>query len=78
MTRYELDTAKLLRVLDERRQRYDMSWRAFAEETGVSHVLFHRMREGKKPSADQLLTLLTYLGADYLPVTRNAGKGKPD
>lgn len=76
MTRYELDTAKLLRVLDDKRQRLGMSWRQFADETGVDHQAFRRMREGRKVTADTALTLLVFLGADYLPVTRPTGHSR--
>lgn len=78
MTRYELDVAKLTRALEGRREHRGLSRRQFASEVGVDQALLHRMREGKKPSAEALLTILVYLGADYLPFTRNSGKGKPD
>lgn len=78
MPRRELIVPKLMDALEAERERQGMSERRFASEVGVSQALLHRMREGKKPSADALLTILVYLGADHLPFTRNAGWGQPD
>lgn len=61
MTRYELDVEELRARLNSRRLTREMSWNALAIAVGVDKNVMQRIRSGKKPAADALLSLIAYL-----------------
>lgn len=60
MSARQLDVPELFRQLDVRRRRLELSWRDVGRETGICSSTFTRLGHGKTPSADALVTLLTW------------------
>jgi transcriptional regulator with XRE-family HTH domain len=61
---YLLDVEELFRRLDERRQQQGVSWRDLAVRLDLSSSTFSRIRDGHRPDADALVTLLVWLDLD--------------
>lgn len=80
MSSHRLDTEKLMRAVEQRRG--DRSYRQVAAEIGVGSMIFVRLRNGDRPDADSLLSLMAWLDpkarfADYTllePGRRSAGR----
>lgn len=71
-TRWMLDTEKLAEalatILDHRR----MSARTAATEIGVSPSTLTRLKQGKRPDADALISILAWLGVESSKFTKEA------
>lgn len=64
MSAYVLDAPELYRRLDVKRQERGISWRAVGRETGISPMIFTRLKQDHSPDAHTLLTLLVWLDLD--------------
>lgn len=69
---YEIDTAELMRLVDDHRHAQRITWRKVAEETGLSYQTLSQFKTGAKeqPSLSSFLALI-----DWLPLTE-AHKGR--
>lgn len=63
---YEIDTAELMRLVDDHRHAQRTTWRKVAEETGLSYQTLSMLKTGAKdqPHLGTFLALL-----DWLPLT---------
>lgn len=69
MIRKRLDVATLHSALDYIRAHRQMTWKAVAEEAGLSASTLTRLGQGHAPDADGLCALMAWLG-DSLPLSR--------
>lgn len=75
MTTHRLDTDALHLALYARMHREKLSARQVAEQTGVSASTLTRIKQGQRPDADGLVTLLVWLGRGIEDFTvLNAGE----
>lgn len=64
MPTHRLDVAALYSALDTARRRQRLSWRDIARQAGIPSSTFARLGlDGRRPSADALVSLLTWLAA---------------
>lgn len=61
-TRYELDLEGLWDAINVLLTKQDESMRAFAPLVGVPQPILSKLKAGHKPSADQAITMLVFLG----------------
>lgn len=74
MSRYQLDVEELRERLDVKRRELGLSWRGVAEASGTGFNAVHRITKGSTPSADNLLSLIAWLGIEIESVTRQQGQ----
>jgi transcriptional regulator with XRE-family HTH domain len=67
---YELDVPELYAHLDHKRTQAGRSWRDIAADLGLSASTFSRMKDGQRPDADALVTLIAWLDIDLAYVTK--------
>lgn len=64
MTAWELDVEKLATAVTTVMRYRDLSERKAAAELGFSPSTLNRLKQGGKPDADSIVTLLIWLNAD--------------
>jgi len=74
VTLYRLDVAELHRRLDNLRAARSLTWRALGQELDLPPTTFSRLAHGGRPSADALVTLLTWLDTDITYVIKPGRK----
>lgn len=74
MSRFRLDIEELRARLNSRRLASGVSWNALAIAAGVDKNVVQRLRNGKAPSADALLSLIAYLDIHPGLLTRRTGE----
>ena len=80
MPKTRVDAAALQDALDQARAAKGLSWRQLAAEAGVTPSLLSRLRNGYKPDADGLMTLVRWLGmpAERFLVDAQAPLSEPE
>ena len=70
MSRFELDVPELVVHLDSKRAQAGQTWRDLGHELGIAPSIFSRMKSGRRPDADALVTLIAWLDIDLSCVTK--------
>lgn len=70
MSAYQLDVPELYAHLDHKRAQAGRSWRDLAAELDLSSSTFSRLKDGHRPDADALVTLIAWLDIDLAYVTQ--------
>lgn len=70
MTAYQLDVPELYAHLDNMRRQGGLTWRGVAEIVGISPSTMTRLKDGKRPDADALVSLIAWLDLDLSYVTK--------
>lgn len=70
MSTHILDVDELARQLDIKRRDRNLTWRQVADLLDVSASTFSRLSDGKRPSADALVSILHWLDLDISYVTK--------
>ena len=68
-TTHRLDVAELHVAIYAQSHREGLSSKEVAEQLGVSESTLTRIKQGKRPDADALVTLLVWLGRDAADFT---------
>lgn len=61
---YCLDVPELYRRLNNQRRQHGKTWRDIANACGISPSTLTRLRDGHRPDADGLVSLLVWLNLD--------------
>jgi transcriptional regulator with XRE-family HTH domain len=70
MTAYELDVPELYAHLDSKRRQSGLTWRGVAGIVGISPSTLTRLKDGNRPDADALVSLMAWLDLDLAYVTK--------
>lgn len=73
MSTYRLDVPELYARLDDRRKQSGMSWRDLGRHLDIGQAIFSRLKAGRRPDADALVTFLEWLNLDVVYVTEPDG-----
>jgi len=70
MSRWVLDTVRLADAVETVRRHRGVTAKVIASEMGLSDSTLTRLKQGHKPDADGLVSVLAWLNADAREFTR--------
>lgn len=73
----EFDIVGFHAALDAQRAAKELTWKAVAEQSGVSASTLTRMSQGRRPDVDGLALLLAWSGLDASSFLPEANKPEP-